>query len=47
MNGDLSNDMGPFERIQVLIYDGIIDLAIVDKLYGYRVFNIDEKRSYS
>ncbi len=28
------------ERIKVLIDDGIVDLATIDRLYGYRVFNI-------
>ncbi|HXU36336.1 MAG TPA: hypothetical protein VN937_08215 [Blastocatellia bacterium] len=32
--------MGLFERIKVLVDDGIVDLATIDKLYGYRVFNI-------
>jgi hypothetical protein len=32
--------MGLFERIKVLIDDGIVDLATIDRLYGYRVFNI-------
>ena len=32
--------MGLFERIKVMIDDGIVDLDTVDKLYGYRVFNI-------
>lgn len=32
--------MGLFERISVLIDDGIVDLATIDRLYGYRVFNI-------
>lgn len=32
--------MGLFERIKVLIDDGIVDLATIDRLYGYRVLNI-------
>jgi len=40
--GPVERYMGLFERIQVLIDDGIIDLATIDKLYGYRVFNIVE-----
>lgn len=32
--------MGLFERIKVLIDDGLVDLDTIDKLYGYRVFNI-------
>lgn len=32
--------MGLFERIKILIDNGSIDLPIVDRLYGYRVFNI-------
>lgn len=32
--------MGLFERIKVLIDDNIIDLDTIDRLYGYRVFNI-------
>jgi hypothetical protein len=32
--------MGLFERIQVMINDGIVDLGTIYKLYGYRVFNI-------
>jgi hypothetical protein len=32
--------MGLFERIKVLIDDGIVDLATIERLYGYRIFNI-------
>jgi len=32
--------MGLFERIKVLMDDGIVDLATIDRLYGYRVFNL-------
>lgn len=32
--------MGLFERIKTLVDDGIVGLDTVDKLYGYRVFNI-------
>ena len=32
--------MGLFERIKVMVDDGIIDLDTVDRLYGYRLFNI-------
>jgi hypothetical protein len=32
--------MGLFERIKLLIDDGIIDLDTVDRIYGYRVLNI-------
>jgi hypothetical protein len=32
--------MGLFERIQVLVEEKIIDIDVVDRLYGYRLFNI-------
>jgi len=32
--------MGLFERIKVLIDSKIVDLDTIDRLYGYRVFNI-------
>ncbi|MCW5849379.1 MAG: hypothetical protein KIT87_04825 [Anaerolineae bacterium] len=32
--------MGLFERIKTMIDDGIVDLATIDRLYGYRVLNI-------
>lgn len=32
--------MGLFERIEVLIDGGSLDAALVNRLYGYRVFNI-------
>lgn len=32
--------MGLFERIQVLIDDGIVDLKTINHLYGFRVFSI-------
>ena len=32
--------MGLFERINVLVRDGIMDMETVNKLYGYRVRNI-------
>lgn len=32
--------MGLFERIKVMVDDGIIDVDTVDRLYGYRLFNI-------
>jgi hypothetical protein len=38
--GSVERYMGLFERIQVLMDAGIIDLATVDHLYGYRVLNI-------
>ncbi len=37
---DIESYMGLFERIKVLIDNGIIDRGIVDRLYGYRVSNI-------
>ena len=32
--------MGLFERIEILIENGVLDLGTVDRLYGYRIFNI-------
>ena len=32
--------LGLFERINVLVNDGIIDLNYVDDFYGYRVINL-------
>jgi hypothetical protein len=32
--------MGLFERVNVLVESGIFELPTVDKLYGYRVYNI-------
>jgi len=32
--------MGLFERLNFLVESGIEELAIVDKLYGYRVYNL-------
>ena len=32
--------MGLFERIEVLIEGGVLDVALVDRLYGYRVSNV-------
>jgi len=32
--------MGLFERVKVLIDDGIIDANTVNRLYGYRITNI-------
>jgi hypothetical protein len=37
---DIESYMGLFERIKVLIDNGIVDLEIVNRLYGYRVSNI-------
>jgi hypothetical protein len=37
--------MGLFERIEVLIEGGILDAALVDRLYGYRVSNIVANRT--
>jgi hypothetical protein len=34
--------MGLFERIQILIEDGVVDLKTFDQLYGYRIFYITE-----
>lgn len=34
--------MGLFERIQIMIEDGVIDLKVFDQLYGYRLFYIVE-----
>ncbi len=47
-SGPVTNDdwilvekyMGLFERVKVLVDDGLIDIDTVYKLYGYRVFNI-------
>ena len=33
--------MGLFERVNVLRELGILDIGTIDKLYGYRVLNID------
>ncbi|MCB9102631.1 MAG: hypothetical protein H6633_00065 [Anaerolineales bacterium] len=32
--------MGLFERVKVLIDNGLVDIDTIDKLYGYRVINI-------
>lgn len=32
--------MGLFERINILVNDGIVDIDTIDKLYGYRVHNL-------
>ena len=32
--------MGLFERIQVLVEEKIIDIDVVDRMYGYRLYNI-------
>ncbi len=37
---DVEKYMGLFERIQFLVSRRIIDIDIIDKLYGYRLFNI-------
>lgn len=37
---DVSNYMGLFERIKVLVDEGIIDIDLVDRLYSSRFFNI-------
>jgi len=37
--------MGLFERIKILVDDGVIDLDTVDRMYGYRVFNIVENKT--
>ena len=33
--------MGLFERVNVLRELGILDIGTIDKLYGYRILNID------
>jgi hypothetical protein len=37
---EVESYMGLFERIKVLVDDKIIDIGTIDRLYGYRVFNI-------
>jgi hypothetical protein len=37
---DVESYMGLFERINVLVKEGIIDLDTVNRFYGYRISNI-------
>jgi len=37
---DVERYMGLFERINVLVNDGIVALDYVDQFYGYRILNI-------
>jgi hypothetical protein len=37
---DVEKYMGIFERINILINEGILDIDTVDELYGYRIINI-------
>ena len=41
---DIERYMGIFERIKILIDDKFINLAVFDRLYGYRIDNILKTR---
>lgn len=37
---DVDSYMGLFERIKILVDNNIIDLDTIERLYGYRIYNI-------
>jgi hypothetical protein len=41
---DVEAYMDVFERIQILVEQGSVDIATVDRLYSYRVINLTRNR---